>query len=77
MKVKKVIAIILIIASLVFGYFGITKINESSASIELLEIEVDFSNKDAKTQGYIFVGLAVIFLGGGIYMLREPKNIIT
>ncbi|HKJ06996.1 MAG TPA: hypothetical protein VJ970_05980 [Flavobacteriaceae bacterium] len=77
MKVKKVVAVILIIASLVFGYFGITKINESSASIELLEIEVDFSNKDAKTQGYIFVGLAVIFLGGGIYMLREPKNIIT
>ena len=37
---KKIIGIILIVAALVLGYLGITGLNESSTSVELLGMEI-------------------------------------
>ena len=73
MEIKKVVALLLIIGSIALGYFGFTKIKESSASVEVLDLKLDFSDKSEKEQGYIFLGLAVICLGGGIYLLKKNK----
>lgn len=74
MKTTKIIGVILIIASLALGYFGYNKISESSNSVNVLGIKIEASNESGKNEGYLFLGLAVILLGGGVYVLRNSKN---
>lgn len=73
MNTNKIIGIVLILASLFLGYTGINKISESSASIKLLDLKLDVSDKSGKEEGYIYLGLAVIIFGGGIYMVKKSK----
>jgi len=73
MSTRKVISIILIVLSLGIGYFGLNKINENSTSVKILDLKVDMSNSSGKEQGYIYVGLAVILIGGGLYLLKKEK----
>lgn len=74
MKTTKIIGVILIIASLALGYFGYNKISESTNSVNIVGIKIEASDESGKTGGYIFLGLAVILFGGGIYTLRSSKN---
>lgn len=71
MKTKSVIGAILIIGSLIMGYFAYNKISESTKSVDLLGLEIEASNESAKTEGYIYLGLAVVLFGGGIYTLNK------
>lgn len=71
MNAGKIVGIILIVASLFVGYMGINKIAANDASIEILGAELDLSNKSGKQQGYIFLGVAVILFGGGLYSLSK------
>ncbi|MBK5209293.1 MAG: hypothetical protein JJE44_07290 [Flavobacteriaceae bacterium] len=73
MNTRKIIGIVLIVLSLGLGYLGLNKINDSSASIEVLDLKVDMSNSSGKEQGYIYVALAVVLLGGGLYLLKKEK----
>ena len=68
---RKIIGIILVAGSLTLGYFGVNKINDSSATVRLDDLKFGVSNNSAKQRGYIFLGLAVIILGGGIYTLNK------
>lgn len=74
MKTTKIIGVILIVASLALGYLGYNKISESTNSVNILGIKIEASDESGKTGGYIFLGLAVILFGGGIYTLRNSKN---
>lgn len=69
MKLKKYIGILLIVFSL--GYLGIDKISNSSASVELMNVKLGVSDKSGKEQGYIYLGLAILLFGGGIYVLKN------
>ena len=71
MKVNRTIGIILIISSLGLGYIGINKISNSQTSIEVLNIEMEATNKVDKRQGYIYTSLALVVFIGGIYVLRK------
>ena len=71
MEVKKIIGIVLIVASLGLGYMGVDKISNSSASVEVLNVKLGVSDKSGKEQGYIYLGLAVLLFGGGIYVLKN------
>ena len=71
MKTNKIIGAILIIASLVFGYLGYNKVSESSNSVNLAGLKIETSDESGKNQGYIFLGLAAILFGGGIYTLNK------
>ena len=73
MKTNKIIGGILIIASLVFGYLGYNKVSESSNTVNLAELKIEASDESGKNQGYIFLGLAAILFGGGIYTLNKSN----
>ena len=73
MKTNKIIGAILIIASLVFGYLGYNKVSESSNSVNLAGLKIEASDESGKSQGYIFLGLAAILFGGGIYTLNKSN----
>ena len=60
--------ILLIIGSLVMGYFGYNKVASSGASVEVLGIEIDASNKSSQEQGYLLMGLGLAVFVGGIYV---------
>lgn len=73
MKSNKIVAVILIVASLFMGYLAYNKIAESTQSVNLLGLKVEASDESGKTQGYIFLGIAIILFGGGIYTLNKSK----
>ncbi len=74
MNTAKIIGLILLIGSIAFGYIGLNKISESSKSVEVLGLEIEASDNSGKEQGYLFVGLAVVLLIGGIYTLNKRKS---
>ena len=73
MNLSKIIGIVLIVLSLGLGYTGIEKVNENTAEINLLGLEIDASNKSQKEQGYFYIGLAALLLVGGLYSLNKSK----
>lgn len=73
MNSKKIIGIILIVASLALGYMGINKVSNNDASVEIMDVEISASNESEKTQGYIFIGLAVVLFIGGLYTVNKKQ----
>lgn len=73
MKTNKIIGAVLIFASLVFGYLGYNKVSESSNTVNLAGLKIEASDESGKNQGYIFLGLAGILFGGGIYTLNKSN----
>jgi len=71
---NKVIGAILIIASLAIAYIGITKISQSTESVSFLGIKIEASDNSGKTEGFLFLGLAVALFAGGIYTLNRTKS---
>lgn len=74
MNISKIIGILLIVISLGIGYSGINKVSDNTANVNILGLEIDASNEKGKEQGYIYLGLAVTMLLGGIYTLNKSKN---
>jgi len=73
MNPSKIIGIIMIVISLVVGYVGINKIADNTKEINLLGLKIDASNESGKEQGYLYLGLAVIVLAGGVYTVNKSK----
>ncbi len=71
---RQIIGIILIVAALVLGYFGIKEIQKSSNSVEVLGIELSAEDKGGKESGYIQLALGVVALAGGIYLVGKKKS---
>lgn len=68
---RQLLGIALIVCSLFLGYQGIDKITDNSASLEILNVEIDLSNKSGKEEGYLYTGLAVILFIGGVYLMKK------
>jgi hypothetical protein len=73
MNPSKIIGLLLIVISLGIGYLGLDKIDENTNEINLLGIKIEASNESKKQQGYLYLGLAVLLLGGGLYTLNKTK----
>ena len=73
MNPSKIIGIVLIVISLAVGYVGINKIADNTKEINLLGLKIDASNESGKEQGYLYLGLAVILLAGGVYTVNKSK----
>lgn len=71
MKFNKIVAILLIVAGLGIAYTGINTVSDNSASVEVLDVELDLSNESGKEQGYIYMGLGVLLFVGGLYTLKK------
>lgn len=74
MNISKIIGILLIIISLGIGYSGFNKVSDNTANINILGLDIDASNEKGKEQGYIYLGLAVTMLLGGLYTLSKSKK---
>lgn len=73
MNTKKIIGIVLIVASLLLGYFGINKVSNNDASVEIVGVEINASNESEKTKGFIYIGLAVVLFAGGLYTMNQKQ----
>jgi len=73
MNTSKIIGIVLIVISLAVGYVGINKIADNTKEINLLGLKIDASNESGKEKGYLYLGLAVILLAGGVYTVNKSK----
>lgn len=71
---KSVIGIILIAGAVILGYLGITNLQKSSKSVEILGIELTAEDNKDKEIAYIEIGAAVVALVGGIYLLGQKKK---
>ena len=71
---KKIIGIILIVAALVLGYLGITGLNESSTSVELLGMEIKAQDGQEKEKAYIKLGFGVVALVAGAYLVGQQEK---
>jgi uncharacterized protein (UPF0333 family) len=71
---KQTIGIILIIASLVLGYFGYDKMQNSKAGIKIGELEISATDKSSNESAYILLGLGAICLLGGVTMISRSKG---
>ncbi|MFK7808203.1 MAG: hypothetical protein AB8F74_10425 [Saprospiraceae bacterium] len=63
---NKLVPIILIVLGLGLGYFGFAKLEDSSASIEIADIEISAGDKGGQTQAYLMMGLGALLLGAGL-----------
>ncbi len=70
---KTVIGIILIGGAIVLGYLGITGLQKSANSVEILGVELTAEDKGSKQTAYIQLGGAIILLIGGIYLVGKKK----
>lgn len=68
---KNIIAILLIVGAIILGYLGITTYQESTASANILGIELSASDEGGQTTAYLYIGLAVILLIGGLVTLNR------
>ncbi|WP_339833978.1 hypothetical protein [uncultured Flavobacterium sp.] len=71
MKIGKIIGAVLILGAIYIGYLGINKVSNSSAEVEVLGLEIDASNDSGKERGFLYIGLAIVLFGGGIYSLNK------
>jgi len=71
---NKLIGAVLIIASLAIAYVGINKISQSTESVSVLGVKIEASDHSGKTEGFLFLGLAIVLLAGGIYTVNKPKG---
>jgi hypothetical protein len=70
MNAKKIIGVLLIIASVYIGYLGVNKVSNNEASVEILDTKIGVSNKSGKTEGYIYIGLGIVLFAGGIRIMK-------
>lgn len=73
MDVRKITGAILIIISLVVGYIGFNKISQSSNEVKVLGVEIEASDESGKKEGYLYVGLAIVLFGGGIFTINRTR----
>jgi hypothetical protein len=74
MNTSKIIAIVMIVAALALAYIGINTVVANTESFNFLGIKFDVSNESGKMKGFLYIGLAVVLFGGGLFTLNKAKN---
>ena len=70
---KQTVGIILLIAALALGYLGYDKMQNSKAGIKIGDLEISAKDKGSNNDAYMFFGLGVICLIGGVVMISKGK----
>jgi hypothetical protein len=71
---KKIIGIALLLLAVYLGYTGITNFSNSSASVDVLGVELKAEDNQKKTTSFIYLGFAVIAAIGGVVMAKGKSN---
>lgn len=70
---KRVLGIILILGALALGYLGYTKMDDSSAEIQIGDLEISADDKGSQQNAYIFFGLGAVALIAGLVLVRARE----
>ena len=73
MNTSKIIGAALLVIGLTIGYLGFKKISDNTGEVKVLGLEINASNESGKQEGYIYLGVAAIFLISGIYTLNKNR----
>lgn len=68
---KNPLAIILIILGIGLGIYGVMQLGDSGKSVDIAGIELGVKDKDAQQKSYLFIGLGVLSLFGGIFISKR------
>lgn len=68
---KNLLPILLILGGIALGIYGITMFGDSSSSVDVLGVELGVEDNDMKTQAFLFMGLGLAALIGGVFLLRK------
>ena len=71
---KSIIGIILIVLAAALAIDGIRKFDESETNVRFLGIRINAEDSGAKNTAVIQIGLAVIALIGGLYVIKNSKS---
>ena len=68
---KKIIGIALIVLAIYLGYVGINMFSDSTASVEVVGIELKAEDNQQKTTSFLYMGGAVLCAIGGVILLKS------
>ena len=68
---KKTLGLVLIVLAIILAYMGYNQVAESTASAEILGVQLTASDQGGQTQGYILLILGVVSLFAGIFLIRK------
>ncbi len=71
---KTILGVILIVAAIVLVYFGITGLQESTAAVNILGLELKAEDTGAKEIAIVELVGSVLALFAGLYLLRGKKR---
>lgn len=71
---RATIGIILIVVALILGYLGITQVQESTSAVKILGIELRAEDKGSKETGFIELGLGIVSLAAGIFLVSKKNK---
>lgn len=71
---KTILGGILIVAAIVLVYFGITGLQESTAAVNILGLELKAEDTGAKEIAIVELVGSVLALFAGLYLLRGKKR---
>jgi hypothetical protein len=71
---KSIVGIVLIVVALGLGYDGLNKFQDSAASIKVLGVEVSAEDTGRRQTAMIEMGLGVVSLLAGLYLLRSGRR---
>lgn len=71
---NKIIGILIIVGAVALAYFGIDTLSNSTASAEILGVELSASDQGGQMRGIIFLVLAVVAFIGGIFLTSKSKK---
>ena len=68
---KRIIGILLIVASAYLAYVGVTQFSDSGKSVEVAGVELSAHNNEDRTNSFIYMGAALLTFVGGIALVRS------
>ncbi|MBC9797907.1 hypothetical protein [Sinomicrobium weinanense] len=71
---KKIIALILILAALVAGYIGIDKLDSSESGLKIGDLELKAEDTSSKKTAYMYIGGALICLVAGVTLVSRKDK---
>ncbi|MCB0520200.1 MAG: LPXTG cell wall anchor domain-containing protein [Lewinellaceae bacterium] len=68
---KSLLPVLLIVVGLGLGIYGIMQFGDSGKTLEIAGIELGAHDKSQQTQAFLMIGLGVLSLAGGIFMMKK------
>jgi hypothetical protein len=68
---KNPLGIILAVIGIGLAIYGITMFGDSGQSASMLGMDMSFTDNDMRMQAFMFIGIGVVTLLGGLYIMKK------